>query len=53
MPTARKSSRKTQVAPKFADVLNLTRAAFEMALAFRAAKPTLAAAHQERKGKSS
>ncbi len=38
---------------EFAQVLNFTRAAFEMALAFRAAKPPLVAAPPERKGKSS
>ncbi len=38
---------------EFAEVLNFTRAAFEMALAFRAAKPPLVAAPPERKGKSS
>jgi hypothetical protein len=36
-----------------AEVLNFTRAAFGMALAFRAAKPPPAAAPQRRKGKSS
>lgn len=38
---------------EFAEVLDFTRAAFEMALAFRAAKPPAAAASRERKGKSS
>ena len=44
MPTARKSSRRTQVAPK------TTRSAL---VAFRAAKSPLVAAPQERKGKTS
>ena len=38
---------------EFAEVLNFTRAAFGMALAFRAAKPAPAAAPRQRKGKSS